>query len=230
MPGRDDDTQGLDRAGHDDRARAAQPAAARAADPPVARILTGPAQYTQDAAAHFTFDAGGGDRLLCLVDVADVDTDDAHWSMFDTCSTDFPVAEGPHKLFARAVDDPDGTPRLGPIASYTGLRPGAYVFQVRATDAVGLTGTSTPFAFTVDPAPVVAARVHVGSVHRHGRTTIHRLAMTGLPAGTHVRIACHGRGCRFAVRTVRARHGRADLTQLVRGLRLAPGARLVLRA
>jgi hypothetical protein len=108
--------------------------------------------------------------------------------------------------------------------TYADLAPGNYVFMARATDSVGLTGSSDWFGFEM-----LAPKVTLRTRSRHRRTTIRKLAIARLPAGGKVQLSCHGRGCRFASRTVKAHAGRADLTKLVRRLQLGTGARLVLR-
>jgi hypothetical protein len=116
------------------------------------------------------------------------------------------------------------SPCAGTLATYRDLAPGSYVFQARATDAVGLTGGSDWFGFEV-----VAQKATLHARTRHGLTTIRKLAISRLPAGGKVKLSCRGTGCRFASRTVKAHDGRADLTRLVRKLRLGKGARLVVR-
>src|SRR4051812_19588043 len=138
-------------------------------------------------------------------------------------------------------------------ASYTGLSVARHTFQVRSVDGVGLVDLSpaqftwtvtAPHTTTSPPPPVVvtppavtppvartAPRIRPTAKWsvRGGRTRYAKLVLAGVPARSKVTVRCAGKGCRFAKRSVRPASGRADLTRLVRGLRLGRGAVLTIR-
>jgi streptogramin lyase len=121
------------------------------------------------------------------------------------------------------------------IREVTGLRPGTtYHLRVRATNALGTT-TSPDTTVTTAAAPVVqrTARTKLGATKlRNGSTKITGLKALGVQPGDKVSVSCKGRGCEKRATTKPARVKKAgtfSLTEAVKGLVLAPGAKLTVR-
>jgi hypothetical protein len=115
-------------------------------------------------------------------------------------------------------------------AIWTGVRPGVYAVSGHSprTRFAGFTATCRPGRIVnanppwglhelagANPARI-AATWHV----QGRRTTLRSLSARRLPVGSLIRVRCLGSGCRFAVRTLRARAGAADLERAL-GPRLA---------
>jgi streptogramin lyase len=111
-----------------------------------------------------------------------------------------------------------------------GLKPGTkYHVRIRATNALGVT-TSADVAFRA-PAKRGGAVLRTKSASG-GRTAIKTLVVTALQKGDRVGLRCQGGGCTVKAsptKTLKAKKaGSLSLTKLVKGLVLAPGAKLTI--
>jgi hypothetical protein len=81
--------------------------------------------------------------------------------------------------------------------------------------------------------PAGPAKVEATVVNRWGMTrratTVFELVVKGVPAGGRVEVRCDGKGCPFARRAVAPRRGKATLTRLFAGRKLARGTVLEVR-
>ena len=144
------------------------------------------------------------------------------------------------RVYQSALTPPPFAPCTGPSShSVAGLSPGAYAFEVVATDGVGnVDSTPARRSFTVLPLPIPppgdplpAAAPGAGSIDpkvrkrwvvEDGRTRVRELVVTGLQPGSEVLVRCLGKRCPFKTRRLRAVRGKAVLTKLFRGRALPP--------
>jgi hypothetical protein len=127
------------------------------------------------------------------------------------------------------------------------LAPGTYVFEVRATDAVGNVGPAARRTFTV-VAPqtsggggqtttgggvatlsLMDARPRLRYKVTRGRTIVRSLTLTKLPVGATVNVSCKGKGCKFRRKTLTAATPTLSLTKLFKGRKLRAGAVIQVR-
>jgi hypothetical protein len=136
----------------------------------------------------------------------------------------------------------------------SGLAPGTYVFEVRATDAAGNVGPAARRTFTVvapqtsggggggggaatggsggttttggGGATLGLMNARPGLRYRvsRGRTTFRSFKLTKLPVGATVKVSCKGKGCKFRSRTLTALTPTLLLTKLFKGRKLRAGA------
>jgi streptogramin lyase len=88
------------------------------------------------------------------------------------------------------------------------------------------TGTSPPSRTVKFAYPRITSPVFWSDQWNASSTTFQSMTASGIPRGGQVTLKCSGQGCPFGARTQKTRGGRANLSKLLAGAHLAPGARL----
>jgi hypothetical protein len=159
-----------------------------------------------------TIDAGPGEGEIVTASAATFAFHSAPGSSF-RCRFGPPGGRGAF----RACGGPGST------HSVSGLAPGAYVFEVYAVNALGLSDlTPARRAFTLTRA--LDMRMASQWEIARGRTTVLELTVKGVPVGGEVRVSCRGRSCGFKTKRVAVKDGVAKLKQLFRRRALTTGA------